>query len=112
MINTVAEHPVLPFAQGEWRVEPRGSLGYVLAQARREREMTIEQVAAQTRVPIRYLHAIEDERFDIIPGRIYAKGFVKAFARSVGLCERWAGEAITEAFAEKLGTEKRALVAA
>lgn len=88
-------------------MEPRGSLGYVLAQARREREMTIEEVAAQTRVPIRYLHAIEDEQFDIIPGRIYAKGFVKAFARSVGLCERWAGEAITIAMAEK-----RALVAA
>ncbi|KAI1690894.1 helix-turn-helix domain-containing protein [Ditylenchus destructor] len=29
--------------------------------------MTIEQVAAQTRVPIRYLHAIEDEQFEIIP---------------------------------------------
>lgn len=107
MINAVAEHPVLPFAQGEWRVEPRGSLGHALAQARRERAMTIEQVAAQTRVPIRYLHAIEEERFDVIPGRIYAKGFVKAFARSVGLCERWAGEAIAAAMAEK-----RALVAA
>ena len=88
-------------------MEPRGSLGHVLAQARLERAMTIEQVAAQTRVPIRYLHAIEDERFDIIPGRIYAKGFVKAFARSVGLCERWAGEAIATAM-----TDKRALAAA
>lgn len=107
MINAVAEHPILPFAQGEWRVEPRGSLGYMLAQARREREMTIEQVAEQTRVPIRYLHAIEDERFEIIPGRIYARGFVKAFARSVGLCDRWASEAFVAATAEK-----RSLVAA
>lgn len=106
-INMVAEHPVLPFAQGEWRMEPRGGLGDALARARLEREMTIEQVAAVTRVPIRYLHAIEDERFEIIPGRIYAKGFVKAFARSVGLCERWAGEAIAAAM-----TEKRSLAAA
>lgn len=106
-INMVAEHPVLPFAQGELRIEPRGSLGDALARARLEREMTIEQVAAVTRVPIRYLVAIEAERFDVIPGRIYAKGFVKAFARSVGLCDRWAGEAITAAMAEK-----RSLVAA
>lgn len=100
-MNAVAEQPILPFAHEEWRVQPRGSLGNVLAEARLQRAMTIEQVAAETRVPIRYLHAIEAERFDVIPGRIYAKGFVKAFARSVGVCDRWAGEAIGAAMAEK-----------
>jgi cytoskeletal protein RodZ len=106
-MNIVADHPVLPFAQSEWRVQPRGSLGAALSEARLQRHMTIEQVAAETRVPIRYLHAIEDERFEVIPGNIYAKGFVKAFARSVGLCERWAGEAIAAAIMER-AAEKRA----
>ncbi len=63
--------------------------------------MTIEQVAAKTRVPIRYLAAIEAERFDEIPGVIYLKGFVKAFARAVGLCERWALDAVNAALVDR-----------
>lgn len=101
MMNAVMEHPILPFAQGEWRVEPRGGVGEALAQARQRCAMTIEDVAAATRVPIRYLAAIEAERFDQIPALVYLKGFVKAFARAVGLCERWATEAITAALADR-----------
>ena len=63
--------------------------------------MSIEDVAAETRVPVRYLAAIEAERFDLIPGLVYIKGFVKAFARAVGLCERWAAEAIKAVLADR-----------
>lgn len=93
-MNAVLEQPVLPFARGDWRIEPRGSVGHALADARRRRALSIEDIAAETRVPIRYLAAIEAERFDEIPGVIYIKGFVKAFARAVGLCERWALDAV------------------
>jgi cytoskeletal protein RodZ len=96
-MNAVLEQPILPFARGDWRVEPRGSVGYALAEARRRHALSIEDIAAQTRVPIRYLAAIEAERFDVFPGLIYLKGFVKAFARAVGLCERWAVEAVEAA---------------
>ena len=100
-MNAIVEHPILPFAQGEWRMEPRGSVGEALAQARQRCAMSIEDVAAATRVPIRYLAAIEAERFDLIPALVYLKGFVKAFARAVGLCERWATEAILTALADR-----------
>lgn len=100
-MNAVIEHPILPFAQGEWRVEPRGSVGEALAQARQRCAMSIEDVAAATRVPVRYLTAIEAERFDLIPALVYIKGFVKAFARAVGLCERWAVEAIKAALTDR-----------
>ncbi|MEG3179885.1 helix-turn-helix domain-containing protein [Sphingomonas sp. LT1P40] len=103
----IAEQSILPFALGDWRIEPRGSVGSALCAARLRCAMTIEDVAAQTRVPIRYLAAIEAERFDLIPGRVYIKGFVRAFARTVGLCERWAADAIGTALADK-----RVLVAA
>lgn len=102
-MNAMTEQPILPFARGDWRIEPRGSVGCALAEARRRCAMTIEQVAEMTRVPIRYLTAIEAERFDEIPGVIYIKGFVKAFARAVGLCERWALDAVTAA----LGAPRR-----
>lgn len=102
-MSVSTEQPILPFARGEWRIEPRGSVGSALAEARLRCAMTIEQVAAMTRVPIRYLAAIEAERFDEIPGAIYIKGFVKAFARAVGLCERWALDAVNAA----LGSARR-----
>lgn len=100
-MNAVTEQPVLPFARGDWRVEPRGSVGTALAEARLRCALTIEQVAATTRVPIRYLAAIEAERFELIPGVIYLKGFVKAFARAVGLCERWALDAVNAALVDR-----------
>ena len=100
-MKPMVDHPILPFAQGEWRVAPRGSIGEALAQARLRCTMSIEDVAAETRVPVRYLAAIEAERFDLIPALVYIKGFVKAFARAVGLCERWASEAIKAALADR-----------
>lgn len=100
-MNAIVEQPILPFARGDWRIEPRGSVGTALAEARLRCAMTIEQVAAMTRVPIRYLAAIEAERFDVIPGVIYLKGFVKAFARAVGLCERWALDAVNAALVDR-----------
>ncbi|HEV7290050.1 helix-turn-helix domain-containing protein [Sphingomonas sp.] len=101
-MNAVTQQPVLPFARGDWRIEPRGSVGNALADARRRCALSIEDIAAQTRVPIRYLAAIEAERFDEIPGVIYIKGFVKAFARAVGLCERWAVDAVSALLAAGL----------
>lgn len=103
-MNVMQQHPVLPFAPGDWRIEPRGSVGSALAEARRRRAMSIEEVAAQTRVPVRYLCAIEDERFEVIPGRVYTMGFAKSFARSVGLCESWVAEALRATLADRLAT--------
>lgn len=101
MYAMLNDQPILPFAGGDWRVEPRGSVGEALAEARRRSARSIEDIAAETRVPIRYLAAIEAERFELIPGMIYVKGFVRAFARAVGLCERWAMQALTALLAER-----------
>lgn len=103
-MNAMTQHPILPFADADWRVEPRGSVGEVLSLARQRCAMSIEDVAATTRVPVRYLAAIEAERFELIPGLVYIKGFVKAFARAVGLCERWAADAIKAALADRRAT--------
>ncbi|MCP3730237.1 helix-turn-helix domain-containing protein [Sphingomonas sp. MG17] len=105
-MNAMIEHPILPFAQDEWRVEPRGSLGEALTEARLRCAMSIEDVAAETRVPVRYLAAIEAERFDLIPALVYIKGFVRAFARAVGLCERWATEAVKAVLADRRGDRR------
>lgn len=55
---------------------------------RREREMrgiTIEEIADSTKIPKRRLEALENEQFDLLPGGIFNRGFVRSYARYVGI---------------------------
>jgi cytoskeleton protein RodZ len=57
---------------------------------KREREMrgvTLEEVSAATRIATRFLKAIEDEQWDLLPGGVFNRGFVRAVARYLGLDE-------------------------
>jgi len=60
---------------------------------RREREMRgikLEQIAESTKIGKRNLIALEQERFDQLPGGIFNKGFVRAYAKYLGLDEEQA----------------------
>lgn len=63
------------------------SLGEKLRQAREERGITISEVAEQTRISGLYLEAIEKDDYRTLPGGIFNKGFVKSFAKYVGVDE-------------------------
>lgn len=60
-------------------------LGSSLREARVRRGIELPQVAAATRIRARYLQALEDERFERLPGDVYAKGFLRAYADYLGL---------------------------
>ena len=60
-------------------------LGSELREARVQRGLTLEQISYETRIRTRYLEALEDERFDDLPGDAYAKGFLRTYADFVGL---------------------------
>jgi len=62
-----------------------GSVGERLRRAREERGLTLEDVATQTRVPIRHLRAIEDSAWDDLPAVTYTVGFGRSYANAVGL---------------------------
>jgi cytoskeletal protein RodZ len=47
--------------------------------------MSLEEIAQTTRIPIRMLQHIEDDQLDLLPGEVFARGFLKSYARSVGL---------------------------
>ena len=64
------------------------SLGEKLRQAREERGISIGEVAEQTRISSLYLKSIEDDNYKPLPGGIFNKGFVKAYAKYVGLDEQ------------------------
>ncbi|MCU0586182.1 MAG: helix-turn-helix domain-containing protein [Desulfobacterales bacterium] len=60
------------------------SYGRYLQAARLAKGISLEQVAAQTRVGIRILEAIEHEDFRRLPPETFLKGFLRAFAQAVG----------------------------
>lgn len=61
------------------------TIGERLCQAREARNLALEDVASQTRIPIRHLQHIEQEEWDALPAATYAVGFVRAYANAVGL---------------------------
>lgn len=63
------------------------TLGEKLRQAREERDISISEVAEQTRISPLYIEAIENDDYSPLPGGIFNKGFVKSFAKFVGVDE-------------------------
>lgn len=64
------------------------SLGEKLRQAREGRGISISEVSEQTRISSQYLECIENDDYKPLPGGIFNKGFVKSYARFVGLDEQ------------------------
>jgi cytoskeleton protein RodZ len=70
--------------QGDNSVE---SLGPRLKREREQRKITLDEISLSTKIATRFLLAIEEEHFDQLPGGIFNKGFIRAYARSVGVDE-------------------------
>jgi cytoskeletal protein RodZ len=67
-----------------------GTFGQRLKREREMRGIGLEEIALATKIGIRMLRALEDERFDLLPGGIFNKGFVRAYAKHVGIDEEQA----------------------
>lgn len=64
------------------------TLGEKLRAAREERGISISEVAEQTRISPLYIESIEKDDFKLLPGGIFNKGFVRSFAKYVGVDEQ------------------------
>ena len=67
-----------------------GSFGERLRREREMRGITLEEIADSTKIGTRSLRALEQEDFDKLPGGIFNKGFVRAYARYLGIDEEQA----------------------
>ncbi|ACX53022.1 transcriptional regulator, putative [Ammonifex degensii KC4] len=63
------------------------SLGEKLREAREAKGLSLEEVTKATKIRSKYLRALEEENFDLLPGRVYAKAFLRTYARFLGLDE-------------------------
>ena len=66
-------------------VESTAAFGDWLRRQREMREISLRDIADRTKISLRYLQAMEDDRFDLLPAPIFAKGFLREYARYVGL---------------------------
>jgi len=67
-----------------------GSFGERMRREREMRGIKLEEISESTKISQRNLLALEDERFERLPGGIFNKGFVRAYARYLGLDEEQA----------------------
>lgn len=79
------------------------SIGERLRHAREARAMSLDDVANQTRIPMRHLQHIELEEWDALPAPTYAIGFTRNYASAVGLD----GPAIANELRDQIGGPRR-----
>ncbi len=62
-----------------------GEFGDKFRKAREKKELSLDDVSNVTKISTRMLQAIEEEHFDLLPGGVFNKGFIRAYAKHLGL---------------------------
>jgi cytoskeletal protein RodZ len=60
-------------------------IGATLREARVRRKLTLQQAEDDTKIRVKYLQAMENEDFEVMPGVTYVKGFLRAYAEYLNL---------------------------
>lgn len=67
-----------------------GAFGDKLRREREMRGVTLAEMSESTKISKRWLQALEDEQFEILPGGVFNRGFVRSYARFLGINEEQA----------------------
>src|SRR5579863_10190505 len=62
-----------------------GAFGDKFRKAREKKDFSLDDVSNATKISSRMLQAIEQEQFDQLPGGVFNKGFIRAYAKHLGL---------------------------
>jgi cytoskeleton protein RodZ len=60
-------------------------IGPTLRQARNRRKVELSEIEAATKIRVRYLRAMENEEWDVLPGGAYVRSFLRTYASFLGL---------------------------
>jgi cytoskeletal protein RodZ len=77
------------------------AFGEKLRKQREQRGIALEAISSTTKISTRMLRALEEENFSQLPGGVFNKGFVRAYARHVGIDEEEAIADYLEALRER-----------
>jgi len=75
------------------------SIGDTLRRERERRHLELDQVSRELKISHRFLQAIEQENFEQLPAGVFAKSFVRQYARLLGLDEEEAANEVQRALA-------------
>lgn len=74
--------------------------GADLRRLRESRGVSLRQIANVTKIGLRFLEYIEEDRFALLPAAVYLRGFLKEYARTVGLDP----EGVARAYMSRMGS--------
>lgn len=60
------------------------NFGSYLKHERELRGVPLEEISGATKIHIRFLQALEDNRFDDLPGEVFIKGYIRSYADTIG----------------------------
>lgn len=81
------------------------SIGDRLKEARQESGLSFKEIQDSIKVRAKYLQALEEENYKLIPGEAYVRAFIKGYGNFLGLN----GKELVEEYKEKLKKEREAL---
>jgi len=61
------------------------TIGGFLKRNRELKQMSVAEVSRVTRIPVGTVESIESDHFDDLPGEVFVKGFLKAYAQAIGV---------------------------
>ncbi len=61
------------------------SIGQILRDKRESKNLSIEDVHEATKITVDYINALEENRFDVFPNKVYARAFLRDYANFLGL---------------------------
>jgi len=65
--------------------ESQGTIGSILRQQREKKKLNLEKIAEELKIRPQYLEALEKDQFDLLPGKLYQRSFLKAYAQFLNL---------------------------
>lgn len=74
-------------------------IGATLREARKRRKLELSEVESATKIRLRYLRAMENEEWDVLPGGAYTRAFIRTYASYLGLD----GERLAEDYRRQAG---------
>lgn len=78
-------NPAIERMERDERSGAAATFGQWLRSQREHRDVPLRSIADATKISIRYLQALEDDRYDVLPAPVFARGFLREYAKYVGL---------------------------
>jgi cytoskeletal protein RodZ len=83
------------------------SIGQELKRERELRGISLKEIAESTKINLRFLRALEEDRFDMLPEKFFTRGIIRTYANYLGLDEQSALNTYMESFQTKEIQETR-----